>query len=116
MTRFRGVEYIDIIDIVAYASFKDWNPNAEIYDAAERLYGNIENLELYVGLQAEEAKPVVEGAGLCPGALYPNPPLSNSDFPRFTAQDTPSVAQFSVTPSPSLEETDSIRRTILPTT
>lgn len=34
---------------------------------AERLYGNIDNLELYVGLQAEEAKPVVDGAGLCPG-------------------------------------------------
>jgi hypothetical protein len=31
------------------------------------LYGDIDNLELYVGLQAEEAKPLVEGAGLCPG-------------------------------------------------
>ena len=36
-------------------------------NAAERLYGNIENLELYIGLQAEQAKPLVEGAGLCPG-------------------------------------------------
>ena len=34
---------------------------------AERLYFNIDNLELYVGLQAEETKPVVDGAGLCPG-------------------------------------------------
>ena len=35
--------------------------------AAEHLYRDIDNLELYVGLQAEEAKPVVEGSGLCPG-------------------------------------------------
>ena len=70
-----------------YESFREWNSNHEIADAAEKLYGNIENLgtsaslsldtsplirplgilELYVGLQAEEAKPLVDGAGLCPG-------------------------------------------------
>jgi linoleate 10R-lipoxygenase len=32
-----------------------------------RLYKHPDNIELYVGLQAEEAKPVVDGAGLCPG-------------------------------------------------
>ncbi|KAI0035301.1 linoleate diol synthase [Vararia minispora EC-137] len=47
--------------------FRRWNPNPEIAETAERLYGDIENLELYVGLQAEEAKQVVDGAGLCPG-------------------------------------------------
>lgn len=52
--------------IAAYASFLEWNPNPEIAQVAERLYGDINNLELYAGLQAEEAKPVVEGAGLCP--------------------------------------------------
>lgn len=31
------------------------------------LYGHIDNLELHVGLQAEEAKPPIPGAGLCPG-------------------------------------------------
>lgn len=35
-------------------------------EVAEKLYGDIDHLELYAGLQAEEAKPVVEGAGLCP--------------------------------------------------
>ena len=45
----------------------DWNDDKEIADAAEKLYGNIEYLELYVGLQAEQAKPLVDGAGLCPG-------------------------------------------------
>lgn len=47
----------------------EWNSNLEIAEAAERLYSNIDNLELYVGLQAEEAKPLVDGAGLCPGAF-----------------------------------------------
>jgi hypothetical protein len=47
----------------------EWNSNPEIAEAAERLYSNIDNLELYVGLQAEEAKPIVDGAGLCPGAF-----------------------------------------------
>ncbi|KAF7309764.1 Heme peroxidase [Mycena indigotica] len=50
-----------------YASFLEWNPNPEVADAAEKLYGNIEYLELYVGLQAEETKELGDGAGLCPG-------------------------------------------------
>ena len=31
------------------------------------LYGDINNLELYPGLMAEEAKPPIPGSGLCPG-------------------------------------------------
>jgi linoleate 10R-lipoxygenase len=53
--------------MTAYATFLEWNSDPKIADTAEKLYGDIENLELYVGLQAEEAKPVIEGAGLCPG-------------------------------------------------
>ena len=34
---------------------------------AEALYGHIDNLELYPGLMAEESKPPIAGAGLCPG-------------------------------------------------
>lgn len=52
---------------IAYKTFKEWNPDPEIAGAAEKLYGDIDHLELYVGLQAEDAKPVIEGAGLCPG-------------------------------------------------
>lgn len=44
----------------------EWNPDPEVASAAEKLYGDIERLELYAGLQAEQTKPVVEGAGLCP--------------------------------------------------
>ncbi|KAF9650781.1 heme peroxidase [Thelephora ganbajun] len=50
-----------------HKTFLEWNPNEEIAAAAEKLYGTIDNLELYAGLQAEATKPVVKGAGLCPG-------------------------------------------------
>lgn len=53
--------------MAAFTSFSQWNSDPEIATAAERLYGDIDRLELYVGLQAEEAKPLVDGAGLCPG-------------------------------------------------
>lgn len=60
-------EFRRFIDLKPYKSFSEWNPDPEIYIAAERLYGDIENLELHVGLQAEETKPPIPGAGLCPG-------------------------------------------------
>lgn len=56
----------------------EWNTDPEIADAAEKLYGNIDYLELYVGLQAEEPKPLVDGAGLCPGNFFLVPLLSTS--------------------------------------
>ena len=55
-----------LTSFVAYENFLEWNPDPEIASAAEKLYGHIDRLELYVGLQAEAAKPVVPGAGLCP--------------------------------------------------
>ncbi|KAJ7115970.1 linoleate diol synthase, partial [Mycena epipterygia] len=61
-----------------YASFLEWNPDPEIADCAEKLYGDINYLELYVGLQAEEAKPVVDGAGLCPGYTISRAILSDA--------------------------------------
>ncbi|KAJ7765440.1 linoleate diol synthase [Mycena maculata] len=61
-----------------YASFREWNPDPVIADTAEKLYGDINYLELYVGLQAEEAKPVVEGAGLCPGYTISRAILSDA--------------------------------------
>lgn len=53
--------------LIAYTTFLEWNSDPEVADTAEKLYGDIDHLELYVGLQAEEVKPVMEGAGLCPG-------------------------------------------------
>ncbi|PSS35388.1 hypothetical protein PHLCEN_2v1661 [Hermanssonia centrifuga] len=62
----------------AYASFLEWNSNKDVAAAAEKLYGDINHLELYSGLQAEEAKPVVEGAGLCPSYTISRAILSDA--------------------------------------
>jgi hypothetical protein len=56
------IKYSDPEKFSAYSTFREWNPDPEIADTAEKLYGHIDDLELYVGLQAEESKPVVDGA------------------------------------------------------
>ncbi|KAH8832679.1 linoleate diol synthase [Flagelloscypha sp. PMI_526] len=62
-----------------FESFLEWNSNPEVADAAEKLYGgDIEQLELYPGLQAEETKPMMEGAGLCPGYTVSRAILSDA--------------------------------------
>lgn len=60
-------EFRKFIGLKPYTSFLEWNPDKDIADTAASLYGNIENLELHVGLQAEQAKEPGPGAGLCPG-------------------------------------------------
>ncbi|KAH7098788.1 putative linoleate diol synthase [Auriculariales sp. MPI-PUGE-AT-0066] len=60
-------EFREYFGLRRYTSFEEWNPNKIVADSAHRLYGHIDNLELYVGLQAEEAKTPGRGAGLCPG-------------------------------------------------
>ncbi|KAG8966855.1 hypothetical protein FRB90_010933, partial [Tulasnella sp. 427] len=55
------------LNLKPYSTFEEWNPRKEIADAARRLYRHPDNLELYVGLQAEDSKKVAPGAGLCPG-------------------------------------------------
>ncbi|KAJ7621147.1 heme peroxidase [Roridomyces roridus] len=61
-----------------YASFEEWNPDVQVADAAAKLYKDIENLELYVGLQAEETKKPMPGAGLCPGYTISRAILSDA--------------------------------------
>ncbi|PCH41929.1 heme peroxidase [Wolfiporia cocos MD-104 SS10] len=60
-------EFRSFMGLRPYKTFKEWNPDPTIYKAAESLYHDIDNLELYVGLQAEETKVPMPGAGLCPG-------------------------------------------------
>jgi hypothetical protein len=91
----------------------EWNSDPEIAQVAEHLYGKIDNLELYVGLQAEEAKPVVDGAGLCPGKFIS---LIHFLFLISSSQGTPSVALFLVTPSHWLVVTGSLPRIVLRST
>ncbi|KAJ7083708.1 heme peroxidase [Mycena belliarum] len=61
-----------------YNNFQEWNPDPKIAGAAAKLYKDIENLELYVGLQAEEAKKPMAGAGLCPGFTISRSILSDA--------------------------------------
>ncbi|KAJ7595940.1 heme peroxidase [Mycena floridula] len=60
-------EFRKFIGLKPFAKFEDWNSNPDIARSAEKLYKHVDNLELYVGLQAEEAKEPGDGAGLCPG-------------------------------------------------
>ena len=60
-------EFRRYLNLKAYETFEDWNPDKEVARAAELLYGNIENLELYPGLMAEYTKPAMPGSGVCPG-------------------------------------------------
>ncbi|KAJ9474937.1 Fatty acid oxygenase [Pseudozyma hubeiensis] len=60
-------EFRHFLGLKTYSSFSEWNPDPKISQAAEMLYGDIDNLELYPGLMAEEAKPSIPGSGLCPG-------------------------------------------------
>ncbi|KAI6041268.1 heme peroxidase [Pisolithus marmoratus] len=80
--RFWGVcslnDFRKFLGLKTYSSFREWNPDPKVADAAEKLYGHIDNLELYVGLQAEETKPVTPGAGLCPGYTIARAILSDA--------------------------------------
>ncbi|KDQ18824.1 hypothetical protein BOTBODRAFT_28325 [Botryobasidium botryosum FD-172 SS1] len=60
-------EFRKFLGLKPFNNFTEWNSDPEIASTAEKLYGDIENLELYPGLVAEEPKPVMPGAGLCPG-------------------------------------------------
>lgn len=59
-------EFRRFLGLKPYATFEEWNPDPVIADAGRKLYRTPENIELYVGLIAEESKPVGDGAGLCP--------------------------------------------------
>ncbi|KAI0654091.1 linoleate diol synthase [Cubamyces menziesii] len=71
-------DFRKFLGLKTYSSFLEWNPDPEIANAAEKLYGDIDRLELYVGLQAEAAKPVVDGAGLCPSYTISRAILSDA--------------------------------------
>ncbi|KAF9070659.1 heme peroxidase [Rhodocollybia butyracea] len=60
-------EFRKFIGLKPYKNFKEWNDDDSVAKAAEALYKNIDNLELHVGMQAEQAKAPAPGAGLCPG-------------------------------------------------
>ncbi|EJD08383.1 heme peroxidase [Fomitiporia mediterranea MF3/22] len=71
-------EFRQFMGLKPFSSFEEWNSDPEIHKTAEMLYGDIDNLELHVGLQAEEAKPPIPGAGLCPGYTISRAILSDA--------------------------------------
>ncbi|KIM34230.1 hypothetical protein M408DRAFT_59813 [Serendipita vermifera MAFF 305830] len=60
-------EFRKSLGLRPYTTFQEWNPNPEIWVPAQALYEQVDRLELYPGLQAEDTKPPGPGAGLCPG-------------------------------------------------
>lgn len=60
-------EFREFLGLKPFSSFKEWNSDDDIARTAELLYGHIDNLELYPGLQAEEIIPLGRGSGLCCG-------------------------------------------------
>jgi cytochrome P450 len=62
--RFRFRQYLNL---KPYENFEEWCEDETTARAAELLYGHIDNLELYPGLQAECTKPAMPGSGICAG-------------------------------------------------
>ncbi|KAG6817060.1 hypothetical protein H0H87_000238 [Tephrocybe sp. NHM501043] len=53
-------EFRKFLGLKQFETFEDWNSDPEIADAARRLYGHVDNLELYTGIQAEATMPVTD--------------------------------------------------------
>ncbi|GLB44633.1 hypothetical protein LshimejAT787_1702600 [Lyophyllum shimeji] len=84
-------EFRKFLGLRPLKSFDDWNSDPEIANAAERLYGNIDSLELYPGLHAEET---IKTSGLSLGytltyALLVDLVTVIRSDPRFTTDLTP---------------------------
>ncbi|TFK40587.1 heme peroxidase [Crucibulum laeve] len=47
-------QFRSFLGLKPFKEFREWNSDAKVCEAARRLYGNIDELELYPGLQAEE--------------------------------------------------------------
>lgn len=63
----------------AHATFLEINSDPAVAEALETLYGHPDLVELYPGLQAEEAKEsYVPGSGLCPGLTIATAILSDA--------------------------------------
>ncbi|KAH7885086.1 heme peroxidase [Phlebopus sp. FC_14] len=54
-------EFRQFLGLKRFESFEEWNPDKDVAATAQRLYGHIDNLELYVGLQCEEYMPLSPG-------------------------------------------------------
>ncbi|GAA5987467.1 hypothetical protein JCM11641_003838 [Rhodosporidiobolus odoratus] len=71
-------EFRTFLNLTEYKTFEEWNPDPEIAETARRLYGDVSHLELMPGLACEQAKPSMEGSGLCPGYTISRAILSDA--------------------------------------
>lgn len=61
-------EFRQWLGLKPFDTFKEWNKSVPgIAEAAEQLYGHIDNLELYPGLLAEDTMQLGPGSGICCG-------------------------------------------------
>ncbi|KAI0732597.1 heme peroxidase [Fomitopsis betulina] len=60
-------EFRVFLGLKRFSSFEEWSTAPGIAAAARQLYGHIDNLELYPGLQAEDCMPLGPGSGICCG-------------------------------------------------
>ncbi|KAF8579879.1 heme peroxidase [Ramaria rubella] len=54
-------EFRNFLGLKQFKTFEEWNPDPEIAEGARRLYGHVDNLELYTGLQCESTMPLSGG-------------------------------------------------------
>ncbi|CCO35793.1 prostaglandin-endoperoxide synthase 2 [Rhizoctonia solani AG-1 IB] len=57
-------EFRKYLGLKTFKTFEEWNSNPAIANAARKLYHDIDNLELYPGLHAEECMKLGPGSGL----------------------------------------------------
>ncbi|PIL31281.1 cytochrome P450 [Ganoderma sinense ZZ0214-1] len=71
-------EFRQFLGLKQFDTFEEWNSDPEIANAARQLYGHIDNLELYPGLQAEEIMGLGPASGLCCGYTMTRAILSDA--------------------------------------
>ncbi|KAF8878550.1 heme peroxidase [Infundibulicybe gibba] len=71
-------EFRKFLSLKQFESFEEWNPDPEIAGAARRLYGHIDNLELYTGLQCEATMPLSGGLRFACGYTMTRAVLSDA--------------------------------------
>ncbi|TFK85570.1 heme peroxidase [Polyporus arcularius HHB13444] len=71
-------EFRSFLGLKQFESFEEWNSDPEIAETARQLYGHIDNLELYPGLQAEEIMGLGPASGLCCGYTMTRAILSDA--------------------------------------
>ncbi|KAJ7436075.1 heme peroxidase [Mycena galericulata] len=60
-------EFRQFLGLKRFADFEEWNPDPEIASTARRLYGHIDNLELYTGIHCEATMPLTPGVRFASG-------------------------------------------------